>query len=61
MSPMERRAPVSKRKGLWLAAIIVLALVLRVLYLLQARDHLFFNAFSDSIYYHRWALRILQD
>jgi len=47
-------------KHLWLPAILVMALSLRILYLLQARDHLFFNAFSDSIYYHSWALRLLE-
>ena len=47
-------------RRLWLLAILVLALGLRILYLLQARDHLFFNAFSDSIYYHSWALRLVE-
>ena len=47
-------------RSLWLLAILILALGLRVVYLLQARGHLFFNAFSDSLYYHSWALRIIE-
>ncbi len=45
---------------LWLLAILVIALGLRILYLLQARGHLYFNAFSDSLYYHSWALRLIE-
>jgi tetratricopeptide (TPR) repeat protein len=43
-----------------LPAILALGLGLRVLYLLQARGHLYFNAFSDSLYYHSWALRLIE-
>ena len=47
-------------RRLWLPAILTLGLGLRILYLLQARDHLYFNAFSDSLYYHSWALRLIE-
>ena len=39
--------------------IVLLAFMLRALYLLQAREHLFFNQGSDSLYYHRWAESIV--
>ena len=44
----------------WVLVIAILALALRVVYLLQAREHLYFNGFSDSLYYHEWAQRIIQ-
>jgi tetratricopeptide (TPR) repeat protein len=40
--------------------ILALGLGLRIVYLFQARDHLYLNAFSDSIYYHSWALRLVE-
>jgi 4-amino-4-deoxy-L-arabinose transferase-like glycosyltransferase len=49
-----------RRNSLVLSAIILLALILRVIYQLQARGHLFFNDFTDFPYYHRWALSIVQ-
>lgn len=43
-------------------AVIVLAVVLRVLYILQARqnDPLFFSPQLDALYHHQWALAILR-
>jgi hypothetical protein len=49
-----------RRDGRWVLAIVILALAVRVVYLLQAREHLFFNDFSDSLYYHKWAQDIVR-
>ena len=49
-----------RRDGRWVLAIVILALAVRVIYLLQAREHLFFNDFSDSLYYHKWAQDIVR-
>ena len=46
--------------GWWILTVITVALLVRVLFLLQAREDLFFNGFSDSLYYHQWALHIFQ-
>ena len=46
--------------GQWVLAIMVLALILRTVYLLQAREHLHFNAYSDFLHYRPWAEAIVQ-
>ncbi|MCK4271280.1 glycosyltransferase family 39 protein [bacterium] len=48
------------RDGRWVLAIVILALAVRVVYLLQARGHLFFNSYADSLYYLTWAQNIVQ-
>jgi tetratricopeptide (TPR) repeat protein len=49
-----------RREGRWVLAIMALALLLRVVYLLQAREHLFYNELADSLYYHQWAEHIIR-
>jgi len=46
--------------GQWVLAIMVLALILRTVYLLQAREHLYFNAYSDFLHYRPWAEDIVR-
>jgi tetratricopeptide (TPR) repeat protein len=55
-----RPSKLSRREGRWVLVILFLALTVRVVYLLQAGEHFFFNEFSDSRYYHWWAQRIIQ-
>lgn len=49
-----------RREDRWILAIVALALLLRVIYLLQARGQLYFNNFADSLYYRWWAQRIVE-
>jgi 4-amino-4-deoxy-L-arabinose transferase-like glycosyltransferase len=49
-----------RREGRWALVIVILALIMRMLYLFQAREHLFFNYFADSLFYHGWALGIVE-
>ncbi|KPL19390.1 MAG: hypothetical protein AMJ92_03660 [candidate division Zixibacteria bacterium SM23_81] len=49
-----------RRENSWILIIVALALVLRVVYLLQVRGHLFFNNYGDSLIYHWWAQSIIQ-
>jgi tetratricopeptide (TPR) repeat protein len=60
IKPPDERTNILRDQKVWLAIILLVALALRVLYILQAREHLFFNTFSDSLYYHQWALRIIE-
>jgi len=57
----EKRSPLRLKwqEDRWILAIVALALLLRVVYLLQAREKLYFNNFADSLYYHVWAQRII--
>ncbi|MEO0005386.1 MAG: hypothetical protein ABIK49_05235 [candidate division WOR-3 bacterium] len=61
-------APKAKRKrrnqhGWQVVVIFSLALLVRILYLLQARqnDPLFFSPQMDSLYHHQWALAIARN
>ena len=49
----------SRSQAFWpIAGILALALALRITYLVQAQEHLFFNQLADSAYYHLWAQHI---
>lgn len=49
-----------RREGRWILAIVALALIVRAIYLLQVRGHLFFNGYADSQFYHQWARHIVE-
>jgi tetratricopeptide (TPR) repeat protein len=49
-----------RREGRWILAIVALALIVRAVYLLQVRGHLFFNGYADSQFYHQWARHIVE-